>query len=110
MRKTVLTMSFSIFAAVALAAQSTASKPATRAGDQAKIRTAMRAAPADISRNATIMEIDAKGQMQQLRAGTNGWTCMPSTGGSVGAAGADPMCFDKTWMAWADAYMGHKDP
>jgi hypothetical protein len=101
MRRTVLTLTLSTFAVAGVMAQS---------GDQAKIRAAMKGAPADIAKNAAVVDMDAKGQMKQLRAGTNGWTCMPSAGGAAGAAGADPMCLDKTWMAWADAWMGHKDP
>lgn len=114
MRKTVLALTVSILAGVVLVAQqSTTPKPAakTSAGDQAKIRQAMSAAPADIAKNAAVIEMDAKGQMKPLRAGTNGWTCMVSTGGKAGAAGAeDPMCLDKTWMGWADAWMNKKDP
>jgi hypothetical protein len=95
-----------------LAQQSTSQKPGAKAGtsNQAKIRLAMTGAPADVAKNATIMDVDQKGQMKQLRAGTNGWTCMPSAGGAAGAAGADPMCLDKTWMGWADAWMHKTDP
>ena len=113
MRKTIFTLTVSILAAATLLAQSaTTRKPAAKggAGNQAKIRTAMSAAPADIGKGAAIVEMDEKSQMKQLRAGTNGWTCMPSAGGAAGAAGADPMCLDKTWMGWADAWMSKKDP
>ncbi len=113
MRKTIFVLTVSVLVGVTLVAQSsTTRKPATKggAGNQAKIRTAMSAAPADIGKGATIVEMDEKGQMKQLRAGTNGWTCMPSAGGVAGAAGADPMCLDKTWMGWADAWMSKKDP
>jgi len=81
------------------------------AGDQAKIRDAMSAAPADIAKNATIMDWpDKPGMpMKQLRAGTNGWMCMPSTGVG-GGVGADPMCLDKAFSEWAEAYMSKKDP
>ena len=43
------------------------------------------------------------GQMKQLRAGTNGWMCMVDPAG-------DPMCLDKEWQAWGDAWMNKKDP
>jgi hypothetical protein len=114
MRKTVVTLIATILACVPVVAQRspTPKKPAAKGGaaTQAKIRLAASAAPADIGRGATIMEMDAKGQMKQLRAGTNGWTCMVSTGGKAGAAGAQPMCLDSTWMGWADAWMNKKDP
>lgn len=63
----------------------------------------MSAAPADISANATIVEPPATpgGEMKQLRAGTNGWTCMASP---------QVMCVDRTWQGWADAWMNKKDP
>jgi hypothetical protein len=81
------------------------------AANPAKIRDAMSAAPADVAKNATIMDWPEKpgAPMKQLRAGTNGWMCMPTTGAG-GGVGADPMCLDKTFSAWADAYMNKKDP
>lgn len=69
----------------------------------AKIQKAASAAPADIGRHATIMDMTADGQMKQLREGTNGWMCMVSPLG-------DPMCLDKEWQNWADAWMNKKDP
>ena len=43
------------------------------------------------------------GQMKQLRASTNGWMCMVDPAG-------DPMCRDKEWQGWGDAWMNKKDP
>jgi len=114
MRRTLLTLIAAAFGGVALIAQqSAAPKPAAKSGgtgNEAKIRLAMSGAPADIGRGATIVEMDAQGRMTELRKGTNGWTCMPSAGGAAGAAGADPMCLDKTGMGWADAWIHKKDP
>ena len=81
--------------------------------DQAKIRQAMSAAPPDLARNATIMDWPASpgGPMRQLRAGTNGWTCLPSTPTAYeGAACEDPMCVDKAGLEWAKAWMGKTAP
>jgi hypothetical protein len=72
-----------------------------------KIANAMSAAPTEISRNATILDWPetAGGQPKQLRAGTNGWVCFPNTPMEfAGASGDDPMCVDKQWQAWADAW------
>jgi hypothetical protein len=69
--------------------------------DAAKIKLALSAAPADISRGAAVMEAGPDGKMKQLRAGTNGWMCMP---------GPEVMCLDKEWQGWADAWMSKKDP
>ena len=71
--------------------------------DAATIARATRAAPPEIGKNATVMGAGPDGQMKQLRAGTNGWMCMLDSSG-------DPMCLDKQWQAWGDAWMNKKDP
>ena len=58
-----------------------------------KIASAMSAAPARISANATIQ--DADGSI--LKEGTNDWTCIP--GGPEGTT-KFPMCNDKVFMKW----------
>jgi hypothetical protein len=78
-------------------------KKGAAGGDAAKIARAMSAAPPSVSRNATIMSMDADGKMTQLRAGTNGWMCLLEADGT-------PMCLDKDWQAWADGWMNKKDP
>jgi hypothetical protein len=75
--------------------------------DDAKIKSAMSAAPLAIAQNATIVDMNEKMEMRTLKAGTNGWTCMPDLPTSPGA---DPMCLDKNGMEWAGAWMSHKDP
>jgi hypothetical protein len=45
--------------------------------------------------------------MKQLRAGKNGWTCMPD---APDTPGPDPMCFDANAGKWADAWIHHKPP
>jgi len=77
------------------------------AGDAAKISQAMKAGPADITKNATVVEMDEKGGMKQLRAGNNTWTCMLLP---AGPGVSDAMCADPTWKAWGDAYMAKKSP
>src|SRR5262245_19886899 len=70
----------------------------------AKIQEAMGAAPASISKDAAVMDWPAKegGQMTQLRAGTNGWTCMPDF---PQTEGNDPMCVDDQWMGFMGAML-----
>ena len=41
------------------------------------VASAMAAAPAAIAKDAMIVQAGADGSMTTLRAGTNGWTCMP---------------------------------
>src|SRR5713101_2692845 len=113
MRKHVLTLTMTLLAGVALVAQQ-ASKPATttqsghtvaakgaKMSTAAKIRKALSAGPADVAKNAAVVEPGEGGQMKQLRAGTNGWVCM---------AMPEAMCLDKEWQGWADAWMNKKDP
>ena len=71
---------------------------------QAKIRSAMSAAPIAIAEKATIMDWPAEegAQMTLLREGTNGYTCLPDM---PATSGNDPMCLDEPWMKWADAWM-----
>ena len=74
--------------------------------DAAMIASAMSAGPQAVSKDATIVAMDAKMQMRTLRKGTNGWTCMPDGP----SPGVDPMCLDKNGLEWAAAWMAHKDP
>ena len=65
-----------------------------------RIAHARSAAPASISANATVM-VDGK----VVAKGTNGWTCMPDTMPSDGAA----MCNDSMWMQVMMAMGGKED-
>jgi hypothetical protein len=70
---------------------------------------AMSAAPLKVSENATVLDWPAKagGDFVELRAGTNGWTCLtdnPST------PTKDPMCLDANWMEWIHAIMEGRKP
>ena len=73
------------------------------------IASAMRAAPAAISAQATILDWPATegGAPIQVRAGTNGWTCLPDM---PHTPGPDPMCLDGPSMQWAGAWMSHTTP
>ena len=65
------------------------------------IRSALSAGPEAVSKDATVATMDGK----TLKAGTNGWTCIPDGP----SPGVDPMCLDKNGMEWAGALMAHKD-
>jgi hypothetical protein len=67
----------------------------------------MAAAPASIAQDAAIVTMDAAGKMTTLRAGTNGFTCMPD---NPATPGPDPMCMDKNAMEWTAAWVGKKTP
>ena len=65
------------------------------------------AGAAKVGAGATIMTMDDKGAMRTLRAGTNGFTCMPD---NPATPGPDPMCMDKNAMEWVHAYLSHQPP
>ncbi|MBS9718644.1 hypothetical protein ACFFUT_03950 [Pseudohalocynthiibacter aestuariivivens] len=64
---------------------------------EAKIARAITAAPSDITNDATIMDVDGT----ILRAGTNGWICLPGVG--LIPDDQHPMCNDAVWMKWMAA-------
>lgn len=72
-----------------------------------RIASAMSAAPQEIASGATIVEMGADGSMSELRAGTNGWLCMPD---NPNTPGPDPMCADEAWQQWFGAYMAQTAP
>jgi hypothetical protein len=95
-------------ATAATAKKKPASKKMTPASkkmtDAQKIALAMSAGPAEIARNATIIDMTdmAAGQPKQLRGGSNGWACYASMD--------EPMCLDKEWQKWAEAWMKKTEP
>ena len=74
--------------------------------DADMMKSAMSAAPATVSKDATVVAMDEKMQLRTLRKGTNGWTCMPDGP----SPGVDPMCLDKNGVEWAMALMARKTP
>src|SRR5919206_1502331 len=75
--------------------------------DEDMIKSAMAAAPEEVAKRATVVAIGADGKMRTLRQGDNGFTCLPDNPASPGP---DPMCGDANAMAWAQAWMEHKEP
>ncbi len=76
---------------------------------EAKIESAMSAAPAALAENATILdnELDADGKFVVLREGRNGWFCQPD---APGTPGPDPICLDQTWLDWVYAFVAGEEP
>src|SRR5258708_5065298 len=76
----------------------------------AKIAQAMAAAPASISKNATIKDWpDKNGKMATLREGSNGWACYPSEPKTKYRKN-DAMCIDPSWQEWLSAYIEKRNP
>ncbi|MFL5620217.1 MAG: hypothetical protein ACJ79A_17700 [Gemmatimonadaceae bacterium] len=68
------------------------------------IRSATSAAPSDIGAHGAVVAPDANGKMAEIRAGTNGWTCMAD---EPDTPGLHPMCLDRASMQWVQALMAH---
>ncbi len=80
----------------------------------AKIASAMSAAPPSIAKDATIMDLAQEAFVPKagvtppiLRQGTNGWICFPDDPSSPAN---DPMCLDKNWMEWYRAVWTNTKP
>jgi hypothetical protein len=71
--------------------------------DEAQIKSAQSAGPSSISKNATIKDWN----MNVLREGTNGWTCLPD---NAGTPGTDPWCVNDPWLNFLDALTKKKNP
>jgi hypothetical protein len=86
-----------------------AASPAAGPDAATKIASAMSAAPPSVADHATIFDnaLTADGTFVVLRAGSNGWSCLPD---AFGTPGPDPWCFDATWLAWTYAFMAGKEP
>lgn len=107
MNRSVLTGRHSLLAcALVIVALPAAAKNALTS-DAQMIASAKRAAPAAVTKDATIVTMGADGKMRTLREGRNGFTCMPD---DPRTPGPDPMCMDKSAFAWAGAMMAHKPP
>jgi hypothetical protein len=85
-----------------------AATPAAGQGmnNEALIKSALAAAPADIAKGAAVVAPGPDGKMVQLKAGTNGFTCIPD---QPQTPGKDAMCLDAQSMIWAQSWMAH-DP
>jgi hypothetical protein len=69
----------------------------------ALIRDALSAAPPKVAKTAKVVDWDGT----VLRDGSGAYTCYP-TQGETRKRGQEPMCLDKTWRAWADAWVNKK--
>jgi hypothetical protein len=95
-----------LLTAVAALAQSSDRMPKT---DAEKIADALRAGPAFITKDATILDWPAApgGEYRVLRKGSNEWTCLP---GLPGYTHDEPGCFDPVFMQWIKDSLAGKNP
>jgi len=71
----------------------------------AKISRAMSSGPFHITRDATVAEMDAQGNLVVLRQGTNQWVCFPGDENKIGNV---PMCADPMGLQWMMDIMAGK--
>ena len=93
--------------AATLAAIAVSAQPRSGRSERALIRSAVSAAPNAVRARAAVVALNADGTMRSVRAGSNGFTCMPD---NPATPGPDPMCMDSNAMAWAMAWVQHRPP
>jgi len=77
--------------------------PAHAPDREALIRNALSAAPLSVAEHAAVMLPSG----EELRAGTNGYVCMPDDPAVPNNA---PMCLDAPWLELIDAWMNRRQP
>jgi hypothetical protein len=99
---------------VAVFAQSSDRMPVT---DAEKIADAMRAGPAFITKDATVLDWPPKpgGEYRLLRKGSNEWTCLPAIPAyphnAIDAAfKAEPGCYDRIFLRWMQDSLAGRTP
>jgi hypothetical protein len=81
-----------------------APKPKT---DADLIANAILAAPAAISKDATILVVEADGKLRALRPGQGSFTCLPD---DPNTPGRDPMCLDRNGLEWLKSLLARTKP
>jgi hypothetical protein len=96
-----LTLTVTGFAQMAMPA-----KPVT---DSEKIADALRAGPAFITQDATLLDWPTSrgADYRVMRKGTNEWTCLPAF---PGYPHDEPGCFDVTFLQWVKASLAGREP
>ncbi len=97
----------SLFTTAVTSAQMPASRKSK--SDMERIASALEAGPKFVTQNATVIDYPTSpgGEYRVLRAGTNGWTCLP---GYAGAAHDEPGCFDKVFLQFIKDSMAGLTP
>lgn len=67
-------------------------------------RLALSAAPPHIAKAAAVMIPGGDGKLEEVRKGTNGFTCIPTVNERPEP---DPMCYDAAVGQWVEALLSH---
>jgi hypothetical protein len=94
---------------VTLTAAGQTPQAASPVSDADKIADALRAGPAFITKDATILDWPTTkgGEYRVLRKGTSEWTCLPAF---PGYAHDEPGCFDAAFMDWVKQSLAGLEP
>ena len=76
----------------------------TPSNRNALIKDALSAAPPLIAQTATVKDWDGT----VLKKGNDDFTCFPTEASKRSKGEKEPMCLDKVWVAWGDAWMNKK--
>jgi hypothetical protein len=79
-------------------------KPGGSMPDAGALQDALSAADTDMQATSTVMDWEGN----TLQEGDNGYTCMPTPPAFAERGATAPMCFDSTWLGWADAWQNQK--
>ncbi len=74
---------------------------------KSEIARALSAAPPQVAAGAAVISMDDNGKTTELRAGNNGWTCLPH---DPGTPMGHPLCLDKNGLDWMVAAMTNRPP
>jgi hypothetical protein len=77
--------------------------------DAEKIASALQSGPKFVTRNATVLDwpTSPSGDFRVLRAGTNGWSCLP---GFPGGTHDEPGCFDQVFLQFVKDNLADRTP
>jgi hypothetical protein len=77
--------------------------------DAEKIASALEAGPEFVTRKANVLDYPTSpgGEFRVLRAGTNGWTCLP---GLPEGAHDEPGCFDQVFLQFIKDSLASRSP
>jgi hypothetical protein len=78
---------------------------------ESEVSQALSAAPASIAAQASVIIFRDQGRREELRAGTNGWTCiMRDVNAHEDGIAHHPACFDKYGLEWMEDYLARREP
>jgi len=77
---------------------------------EVEIAQALTAAPPRVAENAAVALMDAHGRLTPLRAGTNGWTCIPPDDPAHVGSRNFPACFDRYGLEWIEDFFAGRKP